>query len=153
MIQQKGGLRGRGEWEGESSPIFPMPDFLPWLKLESAACQDKPANLSFAHERKSKILVGFFFSGIWIPDCNSYWDPGSLSCIPDSKAQNSELQKKTFASHKRTFSQSWIRIPSHGAIQFFLCVLRVNNEDNYTTKHKLSVRLGRIAVYQMFFSF
>ena len=57
IIEQKGGSRDRGEWEGESSPIFPMPSFLLLLKLEIAACQDKPAKLFF---RPMKGNLRFF---------------------------------------------------------------------------------------------
>ena len=86
------------------------------------------------HERKSKILFGFFSSGTWILDSNCYWDPGSLSCILDFKAQNSELQKKTFASVKQTFFLiPEFGFPYMGQFSSF-CVLGVNNKDNYTTK-------------------
>ena len=66
-----------------------------------------------------RILVG----GTWIPDSNHIWNPGSLSCIPESKAQDSGFLKKIMSripqsSSSKCFSDSGNRIPLHGAINF-----------------------------------
>ena len=79
------------------------------------------------HERKSKILFGFFFSGTWIQDSSRYWDPGSLRRIPDSKAQNSELQKKLLQATSKLFPIPESRFPCMGQFSSF-CVLGVNSE-------------------------
>ena len=83
------------------------------------------------HERKSKILLGSFFSGTWIPDSSRSWDPGSLSRIPDSNVQNSELQKKLLQATGKLFPIPKSKFPCMGQFSSF-CVLGVNNEDNYT---------------------
>ena len=36
------------------------------------------------------------YSGTWIPDSNRGGIPGSLSCIPDSKAPDSRFHKQYF---------------------------------------------------------
>ena len=51
MIELKGGSRDRGEREGESSPIFPMPDFPRERYLQGQVCK----TFLSPHERKSKI--------------------------------------------------------------------------------------------------
>ena len=39
---------------------------------------------------------GLFVRGTWISDCNHYWDPHTLCCIQDSKAQDSWFHKQRF---------------------------------------------------------
>ena len=39
---------------------------------------------------------GFFIIETWIPDSSNKWDPDSLSCIPDSKVQDSRFHKQNF---------------------------------------------------------
>ena len=66
---------------------------------------------------------GFFVGGTWILDPNHKCDPESLSCIPDSKPQNSGFHKKLMSrilhsSSSKCLLDSGIRIPSHGVIIF-----------------------------------
>ena len=84
-----------------------------------------------SHERKFKILFGFSFNGTWIPDSNRYWDPRSLSRIPDSKAQNSGLQKKRLQATSKLFPIPESGFTYMGQFSSF-CVLGVNKEDNST---------------------
>ena len=79
------------------------------------------------HERKSKILFLFFPSGTWIPDSNRYWDPGSLSCIPDSKARISDCKRKLLQATSKILPIPESGFPYMGQFSYF-CVLGVNND-------------------------
>ena len=43
----------------------------------------------------------------WIPDSNPLWDSRSLSCIPDSKAQDSGFCKQNFRRFWNPDSLTW----------------------------------------------
>ena len=45
-----------------------------------------------------------FVSGTWIPDSKRFWDPDSLTCIPDSKAQDLPFHKKNYTKCGFTYS-------------------------------------------------
>ena len=55
--------------------------------------------------------IELFVRGTWIPDANRWWDPDSLSVIP-------EAQDSVF--HKQKFPDSAIRIPYEGRFFLFL---------------------------------
>ena len=58
----------------------------------------------------SSYCIPVFVSGTWILDSNRLWDPDSLSCIPDSKAQDSNSTGKMFPDfgvHKQKFPGFW----------------------------------------------
>ena len=57
----------------------------------------------------------FLVSGIWILDSNRQWILGSLSCIPDSKAQGTGFHSKKIAGF-RSPQANISRIPKSGRI-------------------------------------
>lgn len=65
------------------------------------------------------VDTGVFVRGTWILDSNRLLDPYFLTCIADSKAQDSGSQKKKIPRFNKQKLPA-IRIPLHGQI---LCVL------------------------------